>query len=98
MSKRILTENEMYFEYASRMTNAASPSKPMPFKRWKAERLKAFPPQPFTIDEVFLWICQARGVKNPDYLSDARYRSLRYAAEQATAKLNALFAIMPVEA
>lgn len=61
--------------------------------------IKAMPaPLTFTVDEVFIWICDARGIRNPDYLSDGRYRTLRGMAEQATARLNELFAHVAVEA
>ena len=48
-------------------------------------------PLQFTTAEVFVWLCDKQRV-NPDYISDARYRSLGMIAEQATAKLNALYA------
>lgn len=51
----------------------------------------------FTVDEVFQWYCDAQHI-NPDHLTDARWRSLRYMAEQTTVKLNALFAAASVEA
>ena len=55
-------------------------------------------PPTFIAEEVFLWVCQKQGIKNPDHLTDARWRSLHYAAEQATRRLNELFAPVAVEA
>lgn len=44
-----------------------------------------------TTDEVFTWLTDKQHV-NPDYISDARFRSLVTISEQAAAKLNALYA------
>ena len=51
----------------------------------------------FTVDEVFVWVCQVRGIK-PEHLTEARWISIRYTAEQTRRKLNALFAAEKVEA
>ena len=54
-------------------------------------RVQTTAPLTFTVAEVFEWVCDKQRI-NPDHLTDARWRSLRYMAEQATRKLNALFA------
>ena len=55
--------------------------------------VKTAPVSPmFTVEEVFAWVCQKQSIQNPDHLTNARWRSLHYAAEQATKRLNALFA------
>jgi len=48
-------------------------------------------PLTFTVDEIFEWVCDRQHI-NPEHLTDARWRSLCYIAEQTTRKLNALFA------
>ena len=54
-------------------------------------------PLTFTVTEVFGWVCDKQRI-SPDHLTDARWRSLHYIAEQTTRKLNALFAAEKVEA
>ena len=54
-------------------------------------RISATAPLTFTVDEVFNWFCAAQHI-NPEHLTDARWRSLRYIAEQIAHKLDALFA------
>ena len=61
-------------------------------------RIQTTGPLTFTIDEVFAWACARQGIRNPDYLSDARWYFLWEVAETATRKLNALFAAEKVEA
>lgn len=48
-------------------------------------------PLTFTVAEIFAWICDKQHI-NPEHLTDAHWRSLRYIAEQTALKLNALFA------
>ena len=60
-------------------------------------RVPTLIPQIFMIDEVFVWVCDKQCI-SPDHLTDARWRSLHYIAEQTTQKLNALFAAEKVKA
>lgn len=48
-------------------------------------------PNAVTTDEVFDLLCRKQHV-NPDYITDARFRSLVNISELATAKINALYA------
>lgn len=56
-----------------------------------ARKSKTAPKPGVTTDEVFTWLTDKQHV-NPDYITDARFRSLMNISEQATAKLSALYA------
>ena len=55
-------------------------------------------PLTFTVDEIFVWVCDKQGIRKPDHLADARWYFLWEVAETATRKLNALFVAEKVEA